>query len=287
MLNELLGFQAGPLFTFLTFVVVCSRFGYFIDNKVSLEYRELVRESIKRAVPQNKMDFTALFLPIFDKILLTSTAKRPGLLRSITVSASILMLVGFVWILTSSSFDKSFESFISYPWKNIVIFLVLGTAINVIGDYLSLWESRILIGLLPYVNLLCKPLVILLDLMFTVICFLISCLAGLYILNWLPGFYANVPDALSLLRIVLLEGIFFPQDIRLEVHLLAIYFWTTLFTSVWLWIFVVGSVLWPFIGWARRVLDIEKYPIGSVMTVGSILVGMAGLAASNVFKLVG
>ena len=280
MLNQLLDFQASPLFTFLAIVVISSWFGYFLNNKVKPEYKKLVSEKIKQTVQLDKTaNFTCLFLRLFDQLILPSTAQRPNICRSILVSMTTLAFVGLVWATTSTLFNKSFQSFVSDPWGNTVIFLVLGTIINIIGDYFSLRESRLVIGMLPRVNLIYRPMLIMLDLVFTVVCFLASCLLGLYLLHAL-GISFGDPDPLSLSRIILLEGIFFSTNSRLVVHLLGIYFWTTLFSSVWLWIFVAGSMFWPLVKWTRRFIDIDKHPIGTVMTVGGIFIGMVFLVAT-------
>ncbi len=57
--------------------------------------------------------------------------------------------------------------------------------------------------------------------------------------------------------------------------LIAACFYTTLFTSVWVWIFMLGGVLWPLFSWLSNVLAVDKYPVGSVMAIGGVFLGLA------------
>ena len=55
---------------------------------------------------------------------------------------------------------------------------------------------------------------------------------------------------------------------------------TTMLTSIWLWVFVAGMVLWSIFvsihravafGWIYRFLNVEKYPVSITMALGGLL----------------
>ncbi len=61
-----------------------------------------------------------------------------------------------------------------------------------------------------------------------------------------------------------------------------IFFYTTLFTSVWVWLFMLGGVLWPLFTWLRGVLRVDKFPVGSAMAIGGVFGGLVVTALGYV-----
>ncbi len=61
-----------------------------------------------------------------------------------------------------------------------------------------------------------------------------------------------------------------------------IFFYTTLFTSVWVWLFMLGGVLWPLFTWLRGVLLVDKFPVGSAMAIGGLFAGLVVTALGYV-----
>ena len=62
----------------------------------------------------------------------------------------------------------------------------------------------------------------------------------------------------------------------------AIYFYTTLFTSVWVWLFMLGGVLWPLFTWLRGALRVDRFPVGSAMAIGGVFGGLVVTALGYV-----
>ena len=67
---------------------------------------------------------------------------------------------------------------------------------------------------------------------------------------------------------------------------LSIFFYTTLFASLWAWVFMLGTKLCPLFVWlAGDVLDIDSHPVGAAMTIGGVFFGLMIIISGYVWRL--
>lgn len=60
-----------------------------------------------------------------------------------------------------------------------------------------------------------------------------------------------------------------------QMDFFSIFFYTTLFTSVWVWVFMLGIKLWPLFTWlSGSVLNINSRPVGALTTIGGVFLGL-------------
>ncbi len=125
-----------------------------------------------------------------------------------------------------------------------------------------------------------KAAFLLLDLTATVTIFVMALFVGTCLvfreLSWSTAFLV----LLTLDALTAEGGLLFSA--KETVSVIAILFYTTLFTSVWVWLFMLGGVLWPLFTWLRGVLGVEKFPVGSAMAIGGVFGGLVVTVAGYV-----
>ena len=176
---------------------------------------------------------------------------------------------------------------VMFSATTLAIFVVV---LNLIGDYFSLWETRVVLGWMSKAqSKVQQSALVILDLAATIA---IYC-GGFTIAMIVPAFLFSTPMAtggfISSLRKIgaLLSGVFFEgglifrhADVTLDPF--ALFFYTSLVTSVWIWGFVLGSIAWSAFG---RLLPVvlmglyDKNPVTCVMAMGGfcLAVGLTGV----------
>lgn len=250
-------------------------FGYFMDNKVSEEVRSKVRATLSGVGAET---FPTLFVRIFDRLFDPRRQGRPRFWRSFAASFIILMALVAMWaVLLPERFDEvTFQIW----WESLLMGIV-AIVINGFGDYLSLIESRHVIGKISVSRSSgLNAGWLALDLVLTVLIFLvmlaISVLIILFVLGLdysmlsgiFPGFWPNFLEILANTKEILL----FTSGIA-DRDILALFCYTTLFTSVWLWVFWWGGVLSRVFVRLRKLLSMDKWPIGTPMAIGALFLG--------------
>ncbi len=187
----------------------------------------------------------------------------------------------------------------------ILFFILAAYTTNFIGDFFSLCETRIVIRVMETARKKTYfAILLILDLFVTVSIFSIGLLAGHFFLlvsmntgmalaDDSEDIYSRLFNAAVLgecvemlgdsveftkyiLHSMFLEGgIFSPWDELINGMIGAILF-TSLFTSVWLWVFMVGVIVWPVFSWLSEWFDIDEHPMGTVITCGITILTMVG-----------
>ena len=159
-------------------------------------------------------------------------------------------------------------------WGYFSFVCIFAVSINLVGDYLSLWETRIIIGRMGDYRLMgqkskskcrsvCRVSFLLIDLIASVLIFFSTLLLGLLLSS--PIMIAN--ESLSAEDVFLFVSVSFQWIVEyfLEGGItfshsdpsfdpITIFFYTTLFTSIWAWAFMCGSICWPVYNWLRNLL---------------------------------
>lgn len=193
--------------------------------------------------------FTALFDGVFGKNHLSLRC----FIRSAIAS---LIAVTLIWLIMGSV-DLRVNGQMA-----LGTVVLLGLAINVIADYVSLLETRILLGRMPKNGWL-QVGVLILDLIISAA------------IIWLAIFlYLRSPlhegEVESFAEIL---GVF---------SVFSVFFYSTFLTSVWTWAYIGSVWLMRFIAWARIAhwLDAENQPVKVLLLVLSLATGVIAFAGA-------
>ncbi len=162
--------------------------------------------------------------------------------------ASLLAALLLFWLFSE---DISNRALGDLDFWRVVLF---GAAINIIPDYLSLYETRWLLQQLKYVRSFIGYLVVLfLDIVFT----------GFIIWQSIALFqYFRGEQVLSVIEMMAVFSIF------------SVFFYSTFLTSVWSWIYCLSIWIVRIFTHSRlnRILNVEKEPLEQIALVGAILI---------------
>ena len=291
-----------PICIGAAFAWACSRFGYFWDKDDKLEpaLRERVRQTLDRVFPAD--DSAGLFLSFFDNLFDPGGTGRPSLTRSVLASFLVLIVLAVAWALSwpgraESIFTDLVEGTLRELLDSIMILTLLAVGTNCIGDFFSLWETRFMMGRVAIARGRRRAILLLSDLVATVLIYgsgvvfgslLFMAFAELRAFEYIPSLSVIILHILTVVFIVfdtlvVDQGLLFCDP---ENDFLSIFFYTTLFTSVWAWVFMLGIKLWPlFARMLRETLNVNQYPVGSAMTIGGIFIGLVISFVGYVWKL--
>ena len=276
----------GPLITGFSVLVALTTFGYYFDNKITQEYRNLFLNVLDAVFPDNenkiksKNNWPALLIYIFDFIFHTKTeTEQPKFWRSVCASFFMFSLISVYWVLYSPARALAVYSneFTNKATEQIVLLtvaiFVFVAFVNGIGDFFSLWASRMFIGrMATFPKTWARAVLLLLDALVSILIFCTGITFGLAfseILNvgHMPTFLAKFEDTFG--GFFLEKGFLF-EHARSQFDVVGIIFYTTLMTSIWVWVFLMGLGLWRGLKILRNILDVNKHPLGSIMTLGAI-----------------
>ena len=275
----------GPVVVGFSTAAAVGAFGYSIDGRLTDEFRYKVRDKLKRVSGADDT-WPTLFLTLFDRLFVPQQRRRPSFKRSAAVSISILAFLLILWvvflpqrldfILDEMSRELGTEYGVG---STLPAFFFLGVMINLIADYFSLWESRFVLGQMTTkggaVN---NAVYLLFDFVATLVIFALAVSLAFFVIDVFSERDELVFRIFAKISVVFKMfidgGLLFSHDVVFT-DLIAAYLYTTFFTSVWVWLFMLGGVLWPLFSWLSNVLAVEKYPVGSVMAIGGVFLGLA------------
>lgn len=210
--------------------------------------------------------WAASFIRFFDDFLGNSMFSRKRIIRSTIISYILCFL-----FLQIEYRNGSHLPTITYVLEsNIFVQVAAIFLYNVIGDFISLQESRVVLGLIIKSNAFVVPLLLILDLLLT--WFIFWGVLALYF-----SLFDNINNLGSILTI--------PKHIEVWPFLA-----TAFVTSIWLYIYAIGAgliKLRAFIikGNARifGLFDVQEKPFTSLAVVSSFYVFVVGLVLSLLF----
>ena len=213
-----------------------------------------------------------LFLPLFDCVFDPNKTGRPRFLRSGVASLVALAIIsGVWWFFHSQRAGSALEEAREYWLYYIILVIIFAISINLIGDFISLWETRVVIGRMATAgSKKLQAILLILDLVLTVTIYCLGCVLGLLLLE----IFVDI-DLIDLLPQLFAElfyrgGLTFSNE-DMTLDLFGIFFYTTLFTSVWVWEFMLGITLWPLLRWIHGLtVIVDKYPVSVTTVVGGI-----------------
>jgi len=181
------------------------------------------------------------------------------------------------------------EEIEDYTLFYLILLVPYAMFINVMGDYFSLWETRLIVGRIAK-RILRKHrfLLLLLDVLVSTLIFVAGLILGsatflaTWVLgggdlsffgdgSWLYHLFSLIKEIMSLVFIE--GGLSFSDQLGIG-SFFGILLYTTFFTSVWVWVFFIGVTFLPFVTQLCRIFKVEKYPVGVAMCVGGAAVGL-------------
>lgn len=184
-------------------------------------------------------EWPLIFISVFDSIFGKKHFAWRCFSRSAIASISTVIVLFSLYV-ASLYKDPEFEFSIEYGF--ILVFLGITIILNIIPDYFSLLQTRILINLMPNYNLFGKMLVVIVDLILTFTIFML----GLFIFQIMFTLFLfgdNLFERLSIIEQFnyVLNNLFFTTDgIDLPI---AVWLYSTFFTSIWIWLFFISSMV--------------------------------------------
>ncbi|MCY4487121.1 MAG: hypothetical protein OXF11_08405 [Deltaproteobacteria bacterium] len=273
------------------------RFGFFIDTKLDDQLRNRIYELFSNA---DRNEWAEHFVSIFDRTFSSARNGRPRFWRSVLASLCAFAAVTVVClVIRLTSVDATFKDLEALPWELFSLLVPYAVFVNVIGDYCSLWETRLIIG-----RMIMRKEGVFRSVLFIVDAFASFCIfvvglvlgsatfLGYWVLaggsrsffdggSWIGDVFSLTGEVLSYL---FREGGVFFSDPDAIGSFFAICLYTTFFTSVWIWTFLLGVVLLPVFSQLWNAFNVKKYPVGAAMCVGGAAVGLVttimGLARS-------
>ena len=270
----------GPLATGATLFAAISRYGYFIDEKMDEDLRrKLYRALLDTKNKSRALTLFALLSFIFDKLFVAKKSGRPSFTRSALVSLTVLASMTIILAIVSPERAISPRGILGIDkWDDILMLCLLLVFINVLGDYVSLWESRIIIGLMATShNVFERFMWLIVDFFATVTIYILATLLLFTIILGLPqdGMldFSGPTMHGDLLNDMFTGGILTFSGYSNFPDMFGLCFYTTLFTSVWVYAFMLGNTFWPVFVLLRDNLNIRQYPVGASMTIGGMILG--------------
>ena len=276
-----------PTLTGVSLAISVSAYGYLLDGKISRTAKRRLYEMLKESSGRDELrNLLLLFLRFFDRVFRTQRFLRPSVRRSVAASGIVFVSLLVIWYFISP--ERVHMHINQIRKSEIQIISLVICSVNFVGDFASLWGSRYILGLVQRVQSSIASLgLLLLDLVMSIFIYMGALFLSLCLWWIIIEFPFQDPYGLSFYGIKggLIWGLWkiwtndfffgyqfiFPRDNSNDVF--AICFYSTLFTSVWVWSCVLGRMVWPLFDWLRNFIDTEKYPIGVCMTMGGICLG--------------
>lgn len=239
------------------------------EDVVNDEVKESLSKWLMNLKVHDNYNWATIFISVFDNVFTDNHFSRKCFIRSCFASLLAYILIGIILGITDIN--------VLEPGIDEVIgFISIATIINLIPDYISLLQTRYFLN---FVSTVSNPLVILmfifLDVIVTAIIFVVF--------GYLTLFVSIL--VLSPLSSISLSDLFTPREwysllmnsyhnINVESTLgaaLRTGFFSTFFTSCWLWIFLLSSSIFKLFSLMSKllkffqdVLNIEERPFSSL-----------------------
>lgn len=291
-----------PIWLGVQIMGIATGLGAILEKAIKPEPRETVRRLIQ---PLTKRDLRAIadsFIQCFDSLFEPSRTGLPRLRRSILASCLALAIISTYWWLYFPERVRSTITFLihsedagwfSFPaWAGITTVASFAIIINIIGDIFSMWETRFVLGRLANRQSLVGQVTLLIgDIIATIAIYFVGLLISAFLLEWITQGSIDEPFSLFTgLLLMLFDMLLFKQENIFGTDLLIIFLYTSMFTSIWLWLFMLGikfihfqqMFLRPF----ARVLDWNNYPIIFVGIAAGALTGTVAVIVGWTVKLI-
>ena len=268
------------LLTGLIAFVLITRWGFYIDDKISDQVRKKVYD-LCRNIDRNR--WPDPFIELFDRLFYSERKGRPKFWRSVLASCLVMVIITVAWLYRQPS---AIELINAVSWPVIGVLTTYAVCINLLGDYFSLWETRaVLLRMAKRRDGRGRILLLLFDGLASALIFVAGLILGSVVFLFFWSLPDGIVDVLTLVKIVgsgvgetisslFREGGIFLSDPGHGGSVLGIFLYTTFFTSVWVWTFLIGVLLLPLLKQLWSIFNVEKHPVGAAMCVGGAFFGL-------------
>ena len=229
-----------------------------------------------KSISQTVVESPRWFIEAFDRIFGDRHLSLRCFSRSCVASIMAVLVITIMWVVLDPTSCKRFFS--SEGASGIFFILFVASILNLVPDYLSLLETRLILRRVAHAGEKSLIVVMILDVIITGGIFICWFIAISLIFYRVSGESLGV-DVDALLEI--LSGFIFFQN-EIDPPDWSIFFYSTYFTSVWLHLFIVSSVATKLLyslgrigNWVLALLDIDGKPFQSM---GLIAVGLLTIA---------
>ncbi|MDJ0740726.1 MAG: hypothetical protein QNJ91_13500 [Gammaproteobacteria bacterium] len=273
-----------------------------VDSVASPEVKRRMSAWIRDADPRQRLNrLSALFVDAFDHVFGERHLSWRCFSRSVVASFLFTFVVTLVFLSYSFDYfaievdDVGEHGVLTLSLGLVVLLVILTLFFNALPDYVSLFETRVAIGLVRRTSSRATfAAILVVDVVLTAIISGALCLAMYGTVNAAPSGAQLAWDSREYW-----SGfwqVLTRWDAQREFNgpPIWIFFWSGFFTSAWLWLFVAGGFLarlalpaQRMLGFARYALDVDGRPFLAlaamaivVVTAGFIVAGGLALALS-------
>ena len=243
---------------------------YAMENTTPPESKKTVSEWLKSligmSISETLIETPRLFNKAFDRIFGYKHLSIQCFLKSSMASLIVVIVMLISW---SFLYPTSLMATIIDEPDFIIAFFLLVTILNFIPDYVSLFQTRLILNYIEHAGIKWLSVLIVLDLIITGLIFAL----GL-------GTFAILTENVDIYFSLLSDMIQFRSiGNRPPIGIL---FYSTFFTSVWLYLFLAASISVKFLhsmgrigNWIMTIIEVEKKPFQSM---GLIIILLTTLA---------
>ena len=219
----------------------------FLHEDVKTRLSEYILAPPDQPAP---FDLAEMFVELFEGTFDRTPWTRRFIGRSVIASTIAVVTMTIIYYFEN---QVSLDYVRQHSWK----ILLLGAGLNLIPDYISLVQSRYIIYYMRGKNVVVMLVLLLVDVLLTS---LIVCVAFVLLIRF---FRESLLVSFERLPCVLIPGVLLEKPEGVVIY-------TTYFTSVWVWLYMIAvplartrGMLYPL----RRVVEIEKAPFRAVGVV--------------------
>jgi hypothetical protein len=262
------------------------------DDAFSDELRDAFSNKLQGLkIDTEGVNWPRAFMQMFDQVFGDRHLTVRCFIRSTIASTVCYFVVLFSMLpfITVNNDIQLFKTKFEYVITMISFFPVFGITINALGDYISLLESRAIIRIISKNASIYRSMIFLfLDVIIT---------TGIYFIMYMTAFAViSQPVLLEFLNKMLYEYLAFPTTVLPNIvififpmqpyeFLIIVTYLTTLFTSVWVWVFIIG---WAVVQNGSRfqiilrvlqfALPIKTKPMRAIGEVAALVTALAFIA---------
>jgi hypothetical protein len=251
------------------------------DEAISKNTRDRLSDHLKCvSVLGFQPDWGGKFISMFDRLFGRRHLSWPCFARSCVASLLFVVLMAIVWAIVRPNELGVLVQSMSVRGKGAgtaVIFTIL--IFNFIPDYLSLLETRLVIRWIPSSRFGWRATIILfLELVFSIGIFLFSLTVMMYLVFLWIGVPMDFHSAIQEAYLVTVGGLTLTTPQPEDGPSFGIPLYTTLLTSAWLWLFLLGggvirliSFMSAMVKFMKWTLPIDELPVRSIGEVAAFL----------------
>lgn len=286
----------GPLWLGAEIIAIAAGIGAGCEMAIKPKPREAVRRLIQPLAKVDLWQIADSFIQFFDCLFEPSSTGRPRIWRSVLASCFALTITSLYWwhhypervrttieLLMNSGNDW----LIPFSARVGVVFVASSAVtINIIGDIFSMWETRWVLGRLANTKSAVRTFALVIaDIIASFFIYLLGAFVSFGLFEVMLGGSASAylfVVRYFLLHILDFNNLLFRSYGTVEMDIFVVFLYTSMITSVWIWLFVIGiktiSLVQVTLRSFARLFDLDKRPVAFVMLTGGVVLGVLSVS---------